>query len=60
MEGHRQFLGGVGILKAEFLEAMYENRLELPGGRGVQNKKPSLGGGGGGMDIFWNYTLKIK
>ena len=23
-------------------------------GEGVQNKKPSVGGG---MDIFWNYTL---
>ena len=26
---------------------------EIPGGRGVQNKKPSVGG----MDIFWNYTF---
>ena len=23
---------------------MYENKLEFPGGGGVQNKKPSLGG----------------
>ena len=31
--------------------------MEIPGGeRGVQNKKPSVGGGGG-MDIFWNYTI---
>ena len=28
------------------------------GGEEVQNKKPSFAGvGGGGMHIFWNYTL---
>ena len=30
--------GGGGVLKAKFLEVMYENKLEFPGGRGVQNK----------------------
>ena len=44
MEGHWKFLGGGGVLKAKFLEAMYENKLEFPEGRGVQNKKPSVGG----------------
>ena len=34
---------GRGVLKAKYLEAMYENKLEFPGGR-VQHKKPSLGG----------------
>ena len=49
MEGHWKFLGGRGgggVLKAKFLEEMYENKLEFPGekGGGVQNKKPSVGG----------------
>ena len=26
---------------------MYEDKLKFPEGRGVQNKKPSVGGGGG-------------
>ena len=34
MEGHQKFLGGGGVLKARFLEAMYENKLEFPGQRG--------------------------
>ena len=48
MEGHNwKFLwggGGGGGLKAKFLKAMYENKLEFPEGRGVQNKKPFLEG----------------
>ena len=51
MEGHWKFLGGggggVGVLKAKFLEEMYENKLEFPGGGrrgGAFNKKPSVGG----------------
>ena len=39
-------LGG-GVLKAIFLEEMYENKLEFPGGGrrgGAFNKKPSVGG----------------
>ena len=33
------------ILKVEILEAKYEQaKLEFPGGMGVQNKKPSVGG----------------
>ena len=43
MEDHWKFLGGGWVLKANVLEAMYENKLEFPGGRGVQNKKPSVG-----------------
>ena len=59
IEGHWKFLGGGGgggrgsYTKAKVLEAMYENKLEFPGGRRLQNKKPS----GGSMDIFWNCTL---
>ena len=30
MEDHWKFLGGWGFLKAKFLEAMYENKLEFP------------------------------
>ena len=35
-----------GVLKAKFLEEMYENKLDFLGeGEGVvQNKKPSVGG----------------
>ena len=43
MEGHWKFLGG-GVLKATFFKDMYENKLEFPGGRGVQNKRLSMGG----------------
>ena len=32
-----------GVLKAKFLEEIYESKLKFPGGRGVQNKKPSMG-----------------
>ena len=37
---------GKGDLTAKFLEAMYENKLEFPGGKGggMQNIKPSVGG----------------
>ena len=34
---------GRGVLKAIFLESMYENKLEFPRRMGVQNKKPSVG-----------------
>ena len=47
IKGHWKFLvGGGWALEAKFLEAMYENKLEFPGGRGrgVQNKNPSVGG----------------
>ena len=43
---------GEGVLKVKSLEAMYENKLEFPGGRVGAKQKPSVGGGGGGMDIF--------
>ena len=37
---------GRGVLKAKFLEEMYENKLEFPGGRGggAAKQKPSVGG----------------
>ena len=41
MEGHQKFLGKQG---AKILEAQYEAKLEFPGGGGVQNEKPSMGG----------------
>ena len=42
---------GRGVLKAKILEAKYEAKLEFlrskgGGGGGVQNEKPSMGGGG--------------
>ena len=52
-EGHWKFLRS-GVLKAKFLEAMYDNKPEFPGGRGMQNNKPSVGGS---VDIFWNSTI---
>ena len=53
MEGHWKFLGGGGVLKAKFLEEMYENKLKFPGGGGAKQKTFR----GGSMDIFWNCTL---
>ena len=47
---------GRDILNSKILEAKYEAKLEYPRGRGVQNKKPSMGGGGS-VDIFWNCTI---
>ena len=35
---------GRGVLKVKILEAKYEAKLEFPGGQGVQNKNPSMGG----------------
>ena len=36
--------GGGGGVRSQTLEAKYEAKLEFPGERGVQNKKPSIGG----------------
>ena len=33
---------GRGVLKVKILEIKYEAKLEFPGGRGMQNKKPSV------------------
>ena len=54
MDGHWKFLGGGGVLKAKFLEEMYENKLEFPSGRGVAKQKTFHGGS---MDISWNCIL---
>ena len=35
---------GEGVLKCKILDAKYVAKLEFPGGPGVQNKKPSVGG----------------
>ena len=46
MEGHWKFLGGGGgggVLKATFLEEMYENKLEFPGGRRCAKQKTFSG-----------------
>ena len=34
--------------------------LGNPGGRGGQKTLPSVGGGGGGVDFFWNNPLYVK
>ena len=51
MKGHWKFLGGGGV-RSQILEAKYEARLEFPGGKGVQNKQPSMGGGGGELQVM--------
>ena len=33
-EGHWKFLGGGGVLDTKFLEAVYDNKPEFPGGGG--------------------------
>ena len=58
MEGHElEIPRGRGVLKVKILKAKYEatGKLEFPGGTGVQNKKPSVGGS---MDIFLNCTIE--
>ena len=42
MKINRNFLGGGGILKAKFLEAMYENKPEFLGGEGGARQKNLL------------------
>ena len=47
MEGYWKFLGGGGgggVLKAKFLEAMYENKPKFPGARGDAKQKTFCGG----------------
>ena len=51
---------GRGVLKAKFLEAMYETKLEFPGGRGVRNKKPSMGEYGYFLEMHNNIVFLIK
>ena len=44
MEGHWKFPGGGGVLKAKFLEAVYENKPEFPGGRRGAKQETFRGG----------------
>ena len=44
MKGHWKFLGEGRVLKAKFLEEMYENKLEFPVGKGVAKQKTFRGG----------------
>ena len=50
---------GRGVLKAKFLEGMYENKLEFPGEGGVQNKNPSVGGGEYGYFLEMHNVQKM-
>ena len=43
---------GRGVLKAKFLEAMYESKPEYPGGEGGAKQKPSVGG-------VWIFSLVL-
>ena len=50
----------IRTVTANFLQAMYEKKLEFPGGNGgggLQNKKTFRGGS---MDIFWSCTFIKK
>jgi len=49
------FLGGGGFSKTKKFKEICEALLEFPEGLGVIRKNPFRGGG---MDIFWNYTLR--
>ena len=48
------FLGDGGFRKIKKYKEMYEALLEFSGGLGGVRKNPFRGGG---MDIFWNYTI---
>ena len=48
---------GRGVLKVKILEAIYETKLEFPGGREGAKQKTLCGGS---MDIFWNCTFLQK
>ena len=55
-----------GVSKTQKFKAMYGAKLEFPegwgggGGVGGHRANPFRGGGGGGMDIFWNHTFNVK
>ena len=51
------FLGGGRFCRAKTFKEMYEAQVKFPEGWGVLEKNPFPGGG---MDIFWNYTMLIK
>ena len=44
MEGYWKFLGVGGILKAKFVEEMYENKAQIPRGGGGAKQKTFHGG----------------
>jgi len=44
MEGHWKFLAGDRVLKTKILEARYEAKLDLLGGRGYKTKNFCVGG----------------
>ena len=45
---------GGGVWKTKKFKEMYEAQLEFPEGWGGVRKNPLRGGG---VDIFWNYTM---
>ena len=49
-----------GGLNAKEIEGKYEAELEFLRGRRILEKIPSVGVGGGGMDIFWTFTLTVN
>ena len=59
MEGHWKFLGGGGVLKAKFLEAMYQNKPEFPEGQGGGGAKQKTFSGGS-MEYGYFLDLHIE
>ena len=55
-----QKVRGRGSVKANILEAMYENKLEFPEGRGVAKPKTFHGWGGGGGLGENGYFLELQ
>ena len=51
-----EYPGGGGLCKAKTFKEMYEELLVPEWWGGGLRKNPF---GGGGMDIFWNYTMEI-
>ena len=56
MEGHWKFLGGGGVLKAKFLEEMYENKLGFARGGGCKTKNLPWGEYGYFLELHNNLT----
>ena len=51
---------GRGVLEAKILEAKYDVKLEFPGGRGMENKSPHVGGGWYGYFLEQHITAVYK
>ena len=63
MEGHQKFLGGRGDLKAKYLEAKYEAKLEFLGGgegRGYKTKNLPCGDYGYFLELHNSFLRSVS